>query len=197
MPKKGLTKRSWRRSLVPMATGLGTIVACIAAFATNILSIRDFVESLFLPEPIKITVHDASATIWETPLPPTEFGDYLTVNFIVNRQGPANPKPLCYGEGNDGELSFFSMTSPTAAISVGLGNEAAKLQLNLAFGNKTPNPGTFNFRLNCPNVGNTPWTPVKVTLTKTAPLAGNPCRTASDYGYETSVEKHKGLCQID
>jgi hypothetical protein len=147
-------KKPWSRSLIAGVTVVTTVVAGIAAFSGNVMSIRDNFGKLFQSEPVKITVREATAT---------EGGfKIMFIDFVVRREGRADVTPVCRGEGiaDDGR-HYFSLQDHS--IPVGMGDEAMSSEVGSAIGDdRTPN--TLNFRLDCGVFGFTPWIPAKVKI---------------------------------
>lgn len=136
-------------------------VAGIAAFSTNVLSIRDNFHKMSQSEPTTLVLHDASATA---------FGGSLHVDVILTRTGPSNTPLSCAGEAQS-EFDVYQSgfgAGPYEGVLSGVGDQA--LSMNL-----TPphleinNPSNINFHLNCGTIV-TPWIPIKVT---TLPAAKN------------------------
>ena len=142
-----------RGPLIGLLIAIGAIVAFLATFSTNLVSVWENVRRLFLPEPVKVTLRKATATI-NSAIPADTASDYLPVKFVAAMQGPVDRKLTCEGEaeGQGSNLLAVALSSKSAnnpTVSVELGEQEKLLALKASIPRAELQLTTLNFRLRC------------------------------------------------
>jgi hypothetical protein len=140
-----------------LATALAVFVA-VVTFSDHLVKLRDNIYKLFIGEPAKITLTNATSTISK------DAPSIMPVRFIVVVEHE-NKDIRCSGEGSGGEGSGpdLMLSSKDSKISIAEGKQSKRINLEI--------PGTemqnfkfdlVNFRLDCDHFGKTPYIPVDV-----------------------------------
>jgi hypothetical protein len=150
-----------RRELLFAGVSLGIAILLAIVAIVTILGNR---TSASTPQGGPVTVREASINVANSA--PTQ--DPLPVRFVVVVTG-TNSRIKCDGEGNGQRLSgqtvdLSSKGGPNPDIFVETGEQAKHLELKSSVPRNEMNPTVLNFRLHCEGSGDTPWTPVKVTV---------------------------------
>lgn len=137
-------EKAKKRALLTVVTLAATVIAGIAAFSGNLLSIGDNTRKLFgwsLPE---VTVRSASMTY--VPTNDSYYQSHGEIEFVaeVKNMGPLD-EVECYGMAADDKSTYRSQTLNQRTVALGLGLQSKALTIH---GYSEP-PTHANFRLAC------------------------------------------------